>query len=84
MAGMNNRNIVFLCLLGGAVAFAVIVFVAFWGADKWGFPFVAIALGVLFFLAFTIEFLERRATTRPRQEVLPPEQPTVQRLGRHR
>lgn len=70
---MSNRTIAFLCLLGGAVALALVASVAFWGADKWGFPFVAISLGVLFFLAFAIEFLERRATSRRRQEVLPPE-----------
>jgi Na+/melibiose symporter-like transporter len=81
---MNNRKIVLLCLLGGAVAFGVIVFVAFWGADKWGFPFVAIGLGIMFFLAFAIEFLERRSTSRHRQEVLPPERPPALPLERHR
>jgi Na+/melibiose symporter-like transporter len=81
---MNNRKIVLLCLLGGAVAFGVIIFVAIWGADKWGFPFVAIGLGIMFFLAFAIEFLERRSTSRPRQEVLPPEPPPALPLERHR
>jgi len=72
---MNNRTIALLCLLGAGVALGLVALVAFWGADKWGFPFVAIGLGILFFLAFAIEFLERRSTSRRRQEVLPPERP---------
>lgn len=75
---MNNRTIALLCLLGGAVAIAVLAVVAFWGADKWGFPFVAIGLALMFLLAFAIEFLERRSTTRSRQEVLPPDRPPYQ------
>jgi hypothetical protein len=72
---MTNRTLAALCLAGAAVAIAIIAGVAFWGADKWGFPFVAIGLAVMFLLAFVIEFLERRATSQNRQEVIPPDRP---------
>lgn len=81
---MSNRTIAVLCLIGGAVALALVAAVAFWGADKWGFPFVAIALGAMFFLAFAIEFLERRSTNRPRQEVLPPDRQPGQQWERRK
>ena len=70
--------------MGGAVALAVVAVIAFWGADKWGFPFVAVSLAAMFFLAFAIEFLERRSTSRPRQEVLPPGRPRGLPPERHK
>lgn len=82
---MNNRTLAYLCLAGGAVALAIIAVLVFWGAEKWGFYFVAIGLAVEFGLAFLFEYLDRRSTKpHPLQEVLPPERPTFRRLERHR